>query len=243
MAVNNRAMNAVSSFNHPFTHPSNHPSVPVLTRLLSYLMPLTRTVQSEVSGPLEVTWRRGRKVLDTRHANYSYGPLQQVLRYGLLFVEPRQASHTLLLGLGGGSVVATLRQELEYQGHITAIELDPVVIGLADNEFGIRPDAQLEIVCADAFAWINTAPAEHFGLIIVDLFVDLNLPAGLQTAGFWQAVWRVLRPSGYVLFNTLTEAPLYVGNDELPAYLARVGFVVKDLEVERLNQLLILRKL
>ncbi|MBO0357083.1 fused MFS/spermidine synthase [Hymenobacter sp. BT186] len=214
-----------------------------LLRLLSYLFPITRTVQSEVSGPLEVTWRKGRKVLDTRHANYSYGSLQQVLRYGLLFVEPRQASHALLLGLGGGSVVATLRHELQYEGHITAIELDAVVIGLAATEFGVRPDAQLAIVCADAFAWIRTAPDTQFGLIIVDLFVDLHLPAGLQTAGFWQDIRRVLRPGGYVLFNTLSEVPLYVGNDELPTYLAGAGFSVQDLEVERLNQLLILRKL
>jgi len=214
----------------------------LLTRLLSYLMPLTRTVPSEVSGPLEVTWHKGRKVLDTRHANYSYGSLQQVLRYGLLFVEPKQANHTLLLGLGGGSVVATLRQELAYEGHITAVELDPVVIGLADTEFGIRADAQLDVVCADAFEWVHRAPTSRFGLIIVDLFVDLDLPAGLQTARFWQEVWRLLGPGGYVLFNTLTEVPLYVGNQELPTYLESVGFAVKDLEVERLNQLLILRK-
>lgn len=215
----------------------------MLRRLLSYLFPITRTVQSAISGPLEVTWRKGHKVLDTRHANYSYGSLQQVLRYGLLFVEPRQANHMLLLGLGGGSVVATLRNELHYEGHITALELDPVVIELAATEFGIHPDARLEIVCADAFDWIRTAPDARFGLIIVDLFVDLHLPAGLQTASFWQNVRRVLQPGGYVLFNTLSEVPLYVGNDELPTYLAGAGFSVQDLEVERLNQLLILRKL
>lgn len=216
--------------------------LPLLPRLLSYLMPLTRTVESAVSGSLEVTWYKGRKVLDTRHANYSYGSLQRVLRYGLLFVEPRQAAHTLLLGLGGGSVVATLREELHYEGHVTAIELDPVVINLAATEFDIRPDARLDIVCADAFDWVRTAPDAWFGLIIVDLFVDLSLPAGLQTAAFWEQVQRILGPGGYVLFNTLSEVPLYVGNQELPAYLADVGFTVKDLEVERLNQLLILRK-
>ncbi len=214
----------------------------MLNRLLSYVMPLTRTVHSAVSGPVEVTWYQGRKVLDTRHANYSYGSLERVMRYGLLFVAPEQAEHTLLLGLGGGSVVEILRQERQYQGHLTAVELDPVMIELADTEFDIRPDTHLHIVCADAFEWVHTAPTSHFGLIIVDLFVDLVLPAGLQTTAFWQELRRVLRPGGYILFNTLTEVPLFVDNEEMPAYLETVGFSVRILEVELLNQLLILRK-
>lgn len=205
-------------------------------------MPLTRTVQSAVNGPMEVTWYQGRKVLDTRHANYSYGSLERVMRYGLLFVAPEQAEHTLLLGLGGGSVVAILRQEKQYQGHLTAIEIDPVIIELADTEFGIRPDAQLEIVRADAFEWVHTAPTSQFGLIVVDLFVDLALPAGLQTTAFWQELRRILRPGGYILFNTLTEVPLYVDNKEMSAYLETTGFSVKTMEVELLNQLFILQK-
>ena len=213
-----------------------------LTRLLSYILPLTCTVHSPISGPLKVRCYRGHKVLDTRHANYSYGSLQRILRYGLLFVEPMQANQILLLGLGGGSVVATLRQEMHYQGHLTAVELDPVMIRLAATEFGIQPDAQLTIVWADAFEWVCTAPAGGFGLVIVDLFVDLDLPAGLQTATFWQHLQRVLHPGGYVLFNTLTSVLLQVAGQALPTYLESLGFSVKELEVERLNQLLILRK-
>jgi spermidine synthase len=213
-----------------------------LRRYLSYLVPLTRTVTSPINGPLEVTWYRGRKVLDTRHANYSYGSLQRVLRYGLLFVAPASASRLLLLGLGGGSVVETLRQEYPAAGHLTAVELDPAIISLADTEFSIRPGANLAIVCADAFEWVHEAPAATFGLVIIDLFIDLDLPAGLQTAGFWQQVWRLLQPGGQVLFNTLTATPLYIGNQELTEHLQLLGFGVKEVEVEVLNRLLILQK-
>ncbi|SHK27215.1 spermidine synthase [Hymenobacter psychrotolerans] len=213
-----------------------------LRRYLSYLFPLTRIVHSPISGPLEVRWHRGRKVLDTRHANYSYGTLQQVLRYGLLFVEPEQAGHILLLGLGGGSVVQTLRQEKQLAVPITALELDPTIIALADKEFRIRPAANLHIVCADAFVWLRTAPTAEFGLIIIDLFVDLELPAGLQQAECWQHVWRALKPGGQVLFNTLTSAPLAVEEQELTEYLAQLGFAVREIEVEALNRLLVLRK-
>ena len=84
--------------------------------------------------------------------------------------------------------------------------------------------------------------AGSFGLIIVDLFVGLVLPAGLQTTVFWQQLYRLLGPNGYVLFNALTAVPLQVGGEPLPDYLAGLGFAVKELEVEHLNQLLILRK-
>ncbi|HLK97085.1 MAG TPA: fused MFS/spermidine synthase [Hymenobacter sp.] len=213
-----------------------------LRRLLSYVRPLTRTVHSAVNGPLEITWQNGRKVLDARHANYSYGSLQQVLRYGLLYTEVPRTAPVLLLGLGGGSVVQTLRHEQQHAGPITAIELDPIVVELADVEFNIRPDAALNIICADAFAWLPTAADAAFELIIIDLFIDLHLPAGLCTTGFWEAVRRVLRPDGYVLFNTLTNATLDIAGEELSVYLQRHGMVVKELEVEQLNRLLILRK-
>ncbi|WBO83566.1 spermidine synthase [Hymenobacter yonginensis] len=213
-----------------------------LRRYLSYLIPLTRTTTSAINGPLEVTWYRGRKLLDTRHANYSYGSLQRVLRYGLLFVAPETARQLLLLGLGGGSVVETLRKEHPAAGHLTAIELDPTIIQLAATEFNIQPGPDLAIVCADAFAWVRTAPAASFDLIIIDLFIDLDLPAGLRTEDFWQQVWRLLTPGGRVLANTLTAAHLSIQGQELAEFLPQLGFRVKEVEVELLNRLLILEK-
>lgn len=191
---------------------------------------------------LEITWQEGRKVLNTAHANYSYGPLHTVMRYGLLFTEPATAGAILVLGLGGGSVVQMLRQEYRAPGPITAVELDPVVIGVAAEEFAIRPDDTLRIVCADAFAWVATAPAGGFGLVVVDLFIDLDLPAGLYQAVFWQHVWRLLRPGGHVVFNTLLSTEVWVENQEVSQYLKQLGFEVKEVEVEEFNRLLILRK-
>lgn len=201
-----------------------------------------RRVHSAYSGPLEVTWFEGRKVLNSANANYSYGPLHRVLRYGLLFTEPAAAGNVLVLGLGGGSAVQLLREDHQVAGIITAVELDPVVIQVAAEEFGMRPDARLRIVCADAFAWVATAPAAEFGLVVVDLFVDLELPAGLYTADFWQHLWRLLRPGGYGLVNILISTEVLVEDQEVSAYLAGVGFSVKEMEVEEYNRLLILRK-
>ena len=216
--------------------------VTTLRRLISYVFPLTRRVQSEYSGPLEITISQGHKVLDTAHANYSYGSLQRVLAYGLRFAQPETAAQVLVLGLGGGSIVQTLRQTPSFAGAITAIELDPVIIQLADEEFNIRPDAKLDIVCADAFAWVATAPAQKFDLVIIDLFLDLALPAELSTSGFWSCIWQLLAPGGHILLNTLTAENALVDGQPAPQYWEQQGFTVKEVEVELLNLLYILRK-
>jgi spermidine synthase len=216
--------------------------VTALRRLISHVVPLTRRVQSEFSGPLEITLYQGRKVLDTAHANYSYGSLQRVLAYGLRFTQPETAAQMLVLGLGGGSIIQTLRQTPGFTGAITAIELDPVIIQIAQEEFDIRPDAKLDVVCADAFAWVATAPAQSFDLMVIDLFLDLALPAGLGTSGFWEHIRRLLRPGGYVLLNTLTAENALVDGRPAPEHWKQQGLTVKEVEVEMLNLLYILRK-
>ena len=50
-----------------------------MKKAFSYLWPLTKKVNSEFSGELEVTWLNGKKILDTKNANYSYGALHQIL--------------------------------------------------------------------------------------------------------------------------------------------------------------------
>lgn len=209
-----------------------NPLFPSLRRWLSYVLPLSRPVPSRYTPGLVVREHQGRKVLDTAQANYSYGPLQQVLRYGLLHAAAPPAAPVLVLGMGGGSVLETLRQERAHTGPITAVELDPAVVEVAATEFGVRPDTTLQIVCADAFAWLPSAPDAAYGLVVVDLFIDLLLPRELAHPQFWHHLRRVLQPGGVVLVNTLVQAPLQIAGQPAEAFLAELGLTMKALEVE-----------
>ncbi|RSK51123.1 fused MFS/spermidine synthase [Hymenobacter rigui] len=204
-----------------------------LRNWVSYALPLARRVPSHYSPGLVVRQHQGRKVLDTQYANYSYGPLHQVLRYALMHVPagPPDAP-VLVLGMGGGGIIELLRQERAHTGPITAVELDPAIVEVAATEFNIRPDNTLQIVCADAFAWLPTAPTAAYELVVVDLFLDLLLPPQLSNPGFWQHLRRVLRPGGTVVLNTLQQAPLYIDGQVATEYLAGLGLRVKELEVE-----------
>ncbi|TGE09927.1 spermidine synthase [Hymenobacter fodinae] len=213
-----------------------------LRQLVSYAMPLTRRVKTVHSGTVEVTLYQGQKTLDTANANYSYGSLERVLRYGIRFTQPETARHVLALGLGGGSVVQVLRKTPGFRGAITAVELDPVIITIAEEEFGIRADETLRIVCADAFEWVPTAPDQSVDLIVIDLFLDLFLPAGLGSGSFWEHISRILQPGGRVLFNSLTADPVFINLESATEFWERLGLEVKEVEVELLNLLYILHK-
>ncbi|WP_210517429.1 spermidine synthase [Hymenobacter terricola] len=204
-------------------------------KLLSYLFPTTRKIPSAYNGILEVTVFQGRKVLDSANANYSYGSLQRILRTALLQLDLAAVRTVLLLGLGGGSVVATLRAELGFRGHITAVELDPVVIRLAAEEFGIAASDELRIVHDDALDFVRTDPG-RYDLVIVDLFIDTTVPAGFMAAPFWRLVGQRTAAAGQVVFNAMA-APAALRS--VRGELGQLGFAVRELAVEGTNTLLL----
>lgn len=106
----------------------------------------------------------------------------------------------LLLGLGGGCVIATLREDFHFRGDITAVEIDGTIIEIANDEFGLIPDEHLAIIHADASDYIRTT-SEIYDLIIIDLFIDTVIPADVYTHDFWKHIRRITGKNGYFLFN------------------------------------------
>ncbi|WP_029036703.1 spermidine synthase [Salinimicrobium xinjiangense] len=209
-----------------------------MKKSLSYLWPLTKKFESHYSGKLEVTWINGRKVLDSANANYSYGALQEVLDRGLAEIRADREAPVLLLGLGGGSAVPLLRNKYGYYGKVTAVELDKAIIEIAINEFGIEAHQPLALICEDAELYVKST-TEEFGLIIIDLFIDLQVPEQFFSIEFWKNIAGLLKPGGKVLFN----AGVNSAHDEQINYLLKsdilgIHFRKKE-DVYRSNTLLI----
>lgn len=174
----------------------------MLIKLLSYLYPLTKRFKSEYSGELELTVINGRKVLDTKHVNYSYGSLQRVLNFSLDHVDFNHIDNVLVLGLGGGSVVRSLRENKNFKGTITGIDIDPVIIDIAAKEFEVVSDNATTIICADAWDFIQNDTG-YYDLIIVDLFIDNVVPIKFLRNEFWRWILDRLNGNGEIIFNTL----------------------------------------
>jgi len=217
-------------------------------KVLSYFIPVTIFRQkSNVSKALEVTWANGELVLDSQNTNYSYGSLQRILRKGLKsigFEKVRNMDQILVLGVAGGSVIKTIVDEIDSKAHITGVEIDKDVIGIAYKYFGMKNIPNLEIINDDAFEFV-LKPKRRYNLVIIDIFQDSVMPAFLFEEYFAQRVAFLLERNGFIMFNTMILKEEH--NQRNVNYLSQFSnekFRVKTIpRVERHNEVIIIEKL
>lgn len=121
-------------------------------------------------------------------------------RLALTKVDLKSVENLLLLGMGGGSIIKSLRETFKYQSNIAAVEIDPAIIKLAKEEFGITTTENLQIIEGDAFQFVKNSK-EKFQLIIIDLFIDTNVPAIFYGKEFSKYISTILQKNGALLFN------------------------------------------
>lgn len=214
-----------------------------MKQLLSYILPITKSVESDYSGTLEITWYNGKKHLNSKNANYSYGSLQRILKFGVEKINLQNVTSILVLGMGGGSVIDSLRKDFKFNKHITAVEIDSVIIDIASSEFGISENENLKIHCADAFEFVMQSNA-LFDLIIVDLFIDLSVPNQFLSEEFWDNTLRLKSSKGKVIFNASVRDAKNKNVNQLINYLKTKVYKVEVFEnVNDTNTIVILKSL
>ncbi len=105
----------------------------------------------------------------------------------------------LILGAGGGTI-ATLLTRRCGPIRIVAIERDAEVARLARDEFGLARLDNVELIEADAFAWVATC-TETFDLICVDMYVAGEIAHGTLATAFLRQIAALLTPGGVAAFN------------------------------------------
>ena len=98
-----------------------------------------KKIKSKYNGTLEVDFEDGLKVLNSENSCYSGKTLHDIFVKVFRSIDMKQRKSVLLLGLGGGTVVSILQDELNFEGKIVAVELDPVIADIAVKDFGIIP--------------------------------------------------------------------------------------------------------
>jgi spermidine synthase len=218
-----------------------------MKKKVSRSVPLKGKVyKSEINGRLELNWLDGRLLLDSANANYSYGALQRALGEGLLHIgraEVANFKNILVLGMGAGSVIETLRKEFRNEGKITAVEIDPVVVDIAKKYFKVNDFANLEIVVEDALSFVLKNKIK-FDFILVDLFIDSETPKVFSSVKFLNGLLKSLLVEGTILFNTVNVAEKFSArNQKMLRFFEKHCTVTVLTAIEEGNDLLLFKKL
>lgn len=186
-------------------------------RFRSYFFPVVvYRSKSDVNPVLEVTLENGNPVLNTAHANYSYGSLYRVYvkaleRFEISFSEKKKI---LMLGMGAGSVITYLMQK-NNKALTKAVEWDEEVIHIAATYFGIQNNKNLTIHHADAFQFLKS-DAKKYDLILIDLFSDTQVPEFCFTPGFFSLLKKSCNPNAEIVFNaSMTSEESLLKNKDL----------------------------
>lgn len=184
-------------------------SIPRFRRWLSYLWEQSlETTSSDYNDYLEVCLVHGRLQLVAEEAIYSFGDyylnfrkLFEVFDYEQL---PQDAS-VLVLGLGLGSIPELLEKYVGLDYTYVAVEIDPVIIELASRYSLPRLDSPVEVVQADAVAFLQLDDRQY-DLICVDVFQDATVPEHLNRFEFVELLRSRLLPGGALVYNRLASS-------------------------------------
>lgn len=212
---------------------------------LSYVVPVRiKEYLSPYSGLIEINLTDGKRTVDTHSCNYSYGSLQKILHRGLEEIGFNDAVHSILvLGLGAGSVIETLRLHFQSNAHITAVEIDEVMIRIACEEFNLGDDKNLTIISGDCVEFMHSNTMEY-DVIIVDVFIQDNVPELCLSETFLGHIAQSLLPGGSIIFNTMRDSIEKATIDFVSQQFRINGLTVKIIDrVEKTNTLILTKRL
>lgn len=132
----------------------------------------------------------------TRPAELVFPYLRSMLAVMSLHPNPRRV---LLVGLGGGSLSRALQRSFPYVRQ-TIVEIDPEVVQVCREFFGLVPTLMTQVEVADARTFLGRS-REVYDVIFLDAYGPDGVPHHLATLEFFRLVRARLRPPGIVASN------------------------------------------
>lgn len=171
--------------------------------LVSFIWPVRLDSIKTSDEHLEVILFRGKKLLDSGKANYSYGNLQTAFErcFDEIDVDWSACDDILILGFGAGGVVDLISKR-NVRSRCVGVELSSNVIELYQRYFPQHLD--VELVNEDALEFVQE-DERKFDLIIVDLYQDLEVPMQFHTEAFVELLRDRLSIVGVIVFNKVVN--------------------------------------
>lgn len=170
--------------------------------------------EKDAHGPVEVVDRPSIRTLHfgtavEQSSMFLERPFDLEMEYvrtmalSLLF-KPKPQS-VLCLGLGGASLPKFI---WKYFPHctVTVVELRPLVIEAALQFFEVPQDKGFEIICDDAFHYLESDKAKQHDLLFVDLYTSEGMAPLVSENEFLSLCDKYLKPGGILVSNLWQSA-------------------------------------
>lgn len=114
-----------------------------------------------------------------------------------------------------------------------------MIIDIAKQEFALDSYVDIEIVCQDAYDYVQETN-QKYGLVIIDLFINNKVPEKFYDDTFWEGVFRLLAPKGQIIFNTMIQTTNQELFQTIITRLQRADFLVSVHDkVDRTNMMVL----
>ena len=151
---------------------------------------------------------RNQSCVDRRRPRRLVLPYTRMLLGALLLVPDPET--VLVVGLGGGVLPAAFA-ELLPEARIDVVEIDPVVVAVAERFFGFQATERMQVSVADARVFTRRASgrARRYDLIVLDAFGNEYIPEHLMTVEYFRETRALLTERGVVAANTFRDSGLH----------------------------------
>lgn len=109
----------------------------------------------------------------------------------------------LVIGMGGGTFTRMVRKHVKA-ARTDAVEIDPVVVEVAERYFSLEQDARTRVHVTDGAAFLASARTKY-DVIFLDAYDGEDVPAHLATDAFFALVKQRLAPGGVAVMNLAVE--------------------------------------
>lgn len=174
-----------------------------LQSLLSHLIDIPLAKSENNATPWTLALRKGRHILETHNATYSYDDLYTAysIPFQRLPLSDFKIQKVLILGFAMGSIVELLSLYFQLSAlHIKAVEIDPELIQLYTK--WKKNAIYVTLENEDAHTYM-LQQIDTYDLICIDIFIDNVVPDIFDQDIFIQKVVDALSPGGLCIWNRL----------------------------------------
>ncbi|MGH7002534.1 MAG: spermidine synthase [Alphaproteobacteria bacterium] len=125
--------------------------------------------------------------------------------FDLFLIGPhlRGGRKVLMLGAAGGVAMKQIAAVFP-DSEITGVDLDPAVVRVARDYFGLKDQPRIKLVAEDA-RWFLARTTERYDVIAVDLYVTGTIPFFTATTEFFALARERMTDRGVLLVNVLSR--------------------------------------